>query len=86
MFAQYNIQENHQKEFMKKIIPIKFDLMFKKIYRNEDDKSTLIDLLESILEIKPNNIKILNSEILGSSYYDKRTTVDLIAELKQELK
>lgn len=62
------------------LIPIKFDLMFKKIYGNTKDKSALIDLLESILDIKPNNITILNSEVLGTSYYDKKTTVDLIVE------
>ena len=68
-------------EKAKILIPLKFDLMFKKVFGNNEDKKPLKYLLECILGITPTKITILNSEILGSSYYDKRTTVDLIVEI-----
>jgi len=66
----------------KRMVPLKFDLMFKKVFGDKDDLMPLKKLLECILDIKPKNITILNPEIIGSSYYDKRTIVDLIVELE----
>ena len=65
----------------KRIIPLKFDLMFKKVFGDKNDQKPLRKLLECILGINPKQITILNPEIIGSSYYDKRTIVDLIVEL-----
>ena len=65
----------------KRIIPLKFDLMFKKVFGDKNDQRPLRKLLECILGINPKEITILNPEIIGSSYYDKRTIVDLIVEL-----
>ena len=70
----------------KRIIPLKFDLMFKKVFANESDKMPLRELLKCILEIEPKEITILNPEIIGSSYYDKGTIVDLIVELEDGIK
>ena len=66
----------------KRMVPLKFDLMFKKVFGDKDDLMPLKKLLECILDIQPKNITILNPEIIGSSYYDKRTIVDLIVELE----
>ena len=66
----------------KRLVPLKFDLMFNKVFGDKDDLMPLKKLLECILDIKPKNITILNPEIIGSSYYDKRTIVDLIVELE----
>ena len=70
----------------KRIIPLKFDLMFKKVFGNELDQPPLKKLLKYILEIEPKEITILNSEIIGSSYHDKRTSVDLIVEIEDGTK
>ncbi len=66
----------------KRMVPLKFDLMFKKVFGDKNDQRPLRKLLECILDIKPKKITILNPEIIGSSYYDKRTIVDLIVELE----
>ena len=68
-----------------KLIPLKFDLMFKKVFGNNENKEPLRKLLKCILDIDPKEITILNPEIIGSSYYDKRTIVDLILELKDKI-
>ena len=70
----------------KRLIPLKFDLMFKKVFGDNNDKKPLRELLKCILDIEPKEITILNPEIIGSSYYDKRTTVDLIVELEDGTK
>ena len=49
----------------KRIIPLKFDLMFKKVFGNELDQPPLRKLLKYILEIEPKKITILNPEIIG---------------------
>ena len=70
----------------KRLIPLKFDLMFKKVFGDNNDKKPLRELLKCILDIEPKEITILNPEIIGSSYYDKRTIVDLIVELEDGTK
>ena len=70
----------------KRIIPLKFDLMFKKVFASELDKMPLKELLRCILNIEPKEITILNPEIIGSSYYDKGTIVDLIVEIEDGTK
>jgi len=70
----------------KRLIPLKFDLMFKKVFGDNNDKKPLRLLLKCILDIEPKEITILNPEIIGSSYYDKRTIVDLIVELEDGTK
>ena len=70
----------------KKLIPLKFDLMFKKVFGDNNDKRPLKQLLKCILDIDPKEIIILNPEIIGTNYYDKRTTVDLIVKLEDGTK
>ena len=60
--------------------------MFKKVFGNNEDKMPLKELLKCILDIEAKEITILNPEIIGSSYYDKRTIVDLIVELSDGTK
>ena len=66
----------------KEYIPLSFDLMFKKVFADEEDKSSLICLLDYILDIKVDDVTILNPEIIASNFYDKGTTVDLIVKLE----
>ena len=70
----------------KRIIPLKFDLMFKKIFGNPKDLMPLRELIKCILEIEAKKITILNPEIIGSSYYNKGTIVDLIVEIEDGTK
>ena len=70
----------------KRIVPLKFDLMFKKIFGDPKNLMPLKELLKCILEIEPKEITILNPEIIGSSYYDKGTIVDLIVEIEDGTK
>ena len=53
-----------------------------KLYFASDMEKVRRELLKCILDIEPKEITILNPEIIGSSYYDKRTIVDLIVELE----
>jgi len=70
----------------KRIIPLKFDLMFKKIFGDPENVMPLRELIKCILEIDPKKITILNPEIIGSSYYNKGTIVDLIVEIEDGTK
>lgn len=70
----------------KRIIPLKFDLMFKKVFGDKNDIMPLRELIKCILEIEPKEITILNPEIIGSSYYNKGTIVDLIVEIEDGTK
>ena len=60
--------------------------MFKKVFGDKEDQMPLRKLLECVLGIKPKEITILNSEIIGSSYYNKGTIVDLIVEIEDGTK
>ena len=60
--------------------------MFKKVFGDSKDQMPLKKLLECVLEIKPKEITILNPEIIGDTYYNKRTTVDLIVEIEDGTK
>ncbi len=68
-------------EETKRFIPLKFDLMFKKVFANEEDLIPIKKLLKEVLEIVPKEVKILNSELIGRPYRDKKVEVDLIVEL-----
>ena len=67
-------------------IPLYFDLMFKKVFGNNKDMLPIKTLLKYVLDIEPKEVTILNSEIIGSSYYDKGTIVDLIVEIEDGTK
>jgi len=60
--------------------------MFKKVFGDKENTNPLKNLLKCILDIEAKEITVLNPEIIGSSYYDKRTIVDLIVELEDGTK
>ena len=66
----------------KQLIPLKFDLVFKKVFGDENDLQPIRCLLKRILNIEPKEINILNSEIIGKPYKDKNVNVDLIVTLE----
>ena len=60
--------------------------MFKKVFGDKENTNPIKILLKCILDIEAKEIEILNPEIIGSSYYDKRTIVDLIVKLEDGTK
>ena len=60
--------------------------MFKKVFGDSKDQMPLKKLLDCVLGIKPKEITILNPEIVGTSYYNKGTIVDLIVEIEDGTK
>ena len=69
-----------------KLIPAKFDLVFKKVYGDEKNNIPIKTLLKEILGIVPVKIEVLNKEIIGLPYVDRNTLVDLIVELDDNSK
>ena len=70
----------------KRIVPLKFDLMFKKVFGDKENTKPIKILLKCILDIEAKEIEVLNPEVIGSSYYNKRTIVDLIVKLEDGTK
>lgn len=68
------------------LIPLYFDMIFKKIFGDLSDIKPLHTLIKVITGIDAKEITILNSEILGESLSVRRTTVDLIAKLEDGTK
>ena len=66
----------------KELIPLKFDLVFKRVFGDKNDLQPIRCLLKRILNIEPKEINILNSEIIGKPYKDKNVNVDLIVTLE----
>jgi predicted transposase/invertase (TIGR01784 family) len=60
--------------------------MFKKVFGDKENTNPIRILLKCILDIDAKEIQILNPEVIGSSYYDKRTIVDLIVRLEDGTK
>ena len=73
------LEEKTKKE---RLIPLSFDLMFKKVFGDENDKRPLEYLLKVVLEMEVKDLRILSNEILGESIDSKKTTVDLIVTLE----
>ena len=73
-------------EKTKTFIPLNFDLLFKKVFGDPKDLIPIKYLLKQILNITPRKITILNSEIIGRPYKDKRVYVDLVVELEDGTK
>ena len=70
----------------KTFIPLNFDLLFKKVFGDPKDLIPIKYLLKQILNMSPSKITILNSEIIGRPYKDKRVYVDLVVELEDGTK
>ena len=62
----------------KEIVPVGFDLVFKKLFGICDSNKYIRHLLKKILKISPKKIKILNNEFIGDSYNKKNIVVDFI--------
>ena len=65
-------------------VPLKFDLMTKRVFGDEKDTRAIKYLLKMILGIDVTNVKILNNEIIGNPYLDKKYSVDLIVEIEDK--
>ena len=65
----------------KEIVPVGFDLVFKKLFGICDSNKYIRHLLKKILKISPKKIKILNNEFIGDSYNKKNIVVDFIMEI-----
>ena len=69
-----------------RLITPKFDLVFKRVYGSEDNNIAMKVLIKEVLNITPKKITILNSELIGTPYVDKKVYVDLIVELEDKTK
>jgi len=67
-------------------ITLKFDLLFKKVFGSPDDLIPIRYLLKNILNIESKEITILNTELIGRPYKDKKIYVDLVLELEDGTK
>ena len=65
-------------EIKEKWVPLKFDLMAKKIFGDNNNKGPIKFLLNQILGINPKDVKVLNNEIVDRPYKDKKFEVDLL--------
>ena len=58
-------------------LPLTSDYVFKRIFCQEENKEALKDLLQSILNIKINDVQINNPEIPKNFYDSKYDVLDL---------
>ena len=75
--------DNMEKTIRK--LPLTSDYVFKRIFGQEENKSALIDFLESILMIKIQNLQINNPEIPKDFYDSKYGVLDLKVTLDNNL-
>ena len=66
-------------------LPLTSDYVFKRIFGQEENKSALIDFLESILKIKIENLQINNPEIPKDFYDSKYGVLDLKVTLDNKI-
>lgn len=57
-------------------VPLKYDLMAKRIFGDEKNKSEIKYFLKQIINVDAKDIKVLNNEIIDRPYVDKKYTVD----------
>ena len=65
-------------------VPLKFDLMAKKIFGDSEDKKAIKFLLNQILGINPKEVTVLNTEIIDKPYKDKKFEVDLLVVVEDD--
>jgi len=70
---------------MHRYIPLKYDLMAKRIFGNEKDTKPIKYLLKQILNIKVKEIKVMNNEIIDRPYRDKKYSVDLLVKTEDNV-
>ena len=64
-----------------KLLPIKNDYVFKRVFSYKGNEDVLIDLLEAILKRKINNLTVKNPEVLSEKKEGKKFILDIKAEL-----
>ena len=67
-----------------KWVPLKFDLMAKKVFGDEKDQRPIKFLLNQILGINAKEVKILNNEIIDKPYKNKKFEVDLLVRTEED--
>ena len=70
----------------KKEIPFAFDLLFKKIFGDENNINPFRTLIKRTLNINPKVIEILNVELINRPYKDQKNAVDLIVQIDEGIK
>ena len=66
-------------------VPLKFDLMAKKVFGNNENQDQIKFLLNQILNINPSYVEVLNNEIIDRPYKDKKFEVDLLVKTEEGL-
>ena len=61
-------------------VPLKFDLMAKKVFADKNDLGPIKFLLNQILGIIPKKVTFLNNELIDKPYKDRKFEVDLLVE------
>lgn len=65
----------------KKDVPFAFDLMFKKIFSDEYNLNPSRTLIKRTTNMNPKVINVLNNELIGRPYKDKKNEIDLMFEI-----
>lgn len=76
------IKENEEEKY----IPYYYDIMFYKIFSDENDPELMKHLLICITGIKIDKIEILNGKVLGDKYNTKRSYLDLLVRINDNIK
>ena len=68
-----------------KKLPLSSDIVFKKVFAKEENKDLLISLLESILDVKIENLEVQNPEIPKDMAYNKSIVLDIKAKINNSI-
>ena len=69
-----------------KFIPLYYDVLFYKVFGDDEDTEPLKWLIKQILNIEVVDVQILNGKVLGEMYKTKRSYLDLLVKLKDNTK
>ena len=78
------VKEKVDKE--NKFIPLYYDVLFYKVFGDDNDTEPLKWLIKQILNIEPVEVQILNGKVLGDKYKTKRSYLDLLVKLQDNTK
>ena len=65
-------------------LPLSNDYVFKRVFAREGNEDLLTKLLEAILEIKIQKIKVQNPELIGETKEGKKGVLDIKAEINED--
>lgn len=77
------IKEEKEKDIY---IPYYFDLMFYKIFGDDNDLESIIYLFELLLDIKVDSLRILNDKVVGDKIKTKKSFLDLLLLINEKIK